>query len=1404
MKRSKILRHSTLATLAFYYVGLVASMATVGMLAPAPAEARVNPLLIITRQIHKPNMLVVLDTSGSLTGVPGGAFDDSKEVGVDCDDGVNCRGGDAIGSCIATGKSCVSDGQCQTTSCGIDRAPCALDSDCVPEPGSCTQSTCDSNNSNCTNASCVIDSDCPAATTGNCATNGVSCNPKKKCTSALKCSYGSSTCSSTSTACPAYMVCKDNSGNLTSQQCSVDSDCPLKTTGSCNIGTSTSCTSAGNCGKICPDKVTACTKDTDCGVCSKGSTSSGGYCAINSNCTKSGAVCNITTNACSTANNKCNFPPLSCTVAQASNPCIDTNACVGPANKCTPGPKNACLPGSAGDLCHVTAAAPGTSRMCHAALTICTKDSDCPTGDTCGPATSRIVIAKRVLADIVSNNSKLVNFGFMTFFQKKYFPYFSLAGATPQTETVFISRSRLLGKNCFDPTNGPASTCVISGVTYTLRPNPNSSYNLRGSGGSNIDNNWCGSFCAISGQGTGTYLGSYYTDTVQTGNSSSSVNVQASYLGKTTTISGTPYRYYDSIPNYYNPYGSSTAPPIGTADCSLNMCNASCGARWDTQLAPFLDTTDDPTKADLMTAAINDRLQPASYGGLIAYNGTPTGCALENSGAANVNASAFDYMKAVQSGDHLPCRQDYVLLITDGEANGPGDIACDSPLCATSDPKASGCPCKAVLAAEDMNKQGIKTFVVGFSGDVAIGAGKASNDNIAKAGGTDNGSDGVAPYAFNATGEADLITAIQGAIYAAVKGSYSTSPPAVSAGVQMTSSVTTGTYALDSRVDFPSWKGHLLAYDATSPGTNLVWDAAVQLANMDWKSRRVYTSDTSGNLVPVVVDGTGAITNKTTLQSLGLGATADEAELIARWMLGDPAQGNPAVLGAIVNSTPIDVGQPGADPNPGGQAFSTKYQSRPAITYVGSDDGMLHAFYTRDVTFNGVLHSGGSEAFAYVPPEMLPVVTNLYAQGGQLPDPSQHIFGLASSPKVKSICTANCNDASKAVWKTVLVMTDGFGGNEAFMLDVTDPTTATPFALLWHTANVNSKAIYNSTLGQTISVPGFFFNFTAAYNDNRLIFTSGYPTDPKSATQGRSIMSASAITGEVLTQSAITPVGGCNVTPEFTMLTDVAIAKDNGNGAKSSVLAAYAGDTWGSLWRFTPSAAPASVMALGCQEPLHYAPTVVQLDRDDFNAHPHEVYLVQATNSSLDSVTGGFAASQLIFKREIVNPSGVVVPDTTFGVSGTLKLTVGVDKAMCAITDAAGVNCLTPLPAAARPMGTPVAILKQDASGFVILSMWYVPDAVGCGKGTTYMLIHQLTAVTGAASSVALKQALKIADEPVASPIVVAGKIVVLSANGPVTLNASLNQSFVVGQASPNQGAVSGQPFKMLGWLESL
>ena len=218
--------------------------------------------------------------------------------------------------------------------------------------------------------------------------------------------------------------------------------------------------------------------------------------------------------------------------------------------------------------------------------------------------------------------------------------------------------------------------------------------------------------------------------------------------------------------------------------------------------------------------------------------------------------------------------------------------------------------------------------------------------------------------------------------------------------------------------------------------------------------------------------------------------------------MGDPAQGNPALLGAMVNATPIDVGQPGDSPLPGGHAFYTQYKARPRLTYVGADDGLLHAFWSLDQLVGNVTQKGGSEAFAFLPPEMLPVVTKLYAQGGQLPDPAKHVYGLASSAKVKNLCVSNCANQDTAIWKTELVMTDGFGGTETFALDITDPTSNPPFQILWTTATSGGKATYDAALGLTISVPAFYLNKTTGLDDYRLLFGSGYRVDTSSGGQG--------------------------------------------------------------------------------------------------------------------------------------------------------------------------------------------------------------------------------------------------------------------------------------------------------------
>ncbi len=1120
----------------------------------------------------------------------------------------------------------------------------------------------------------------------------------------------------------------------------------------------------------------------------------------NSDCKKDGFVddsvvdvCQIPLNSCSGNINYCELEYNKC-VYSAGNTCTEvTNSCKPVSNFCNIPVQNECMP-PLGDTCQVGLSAPGALKMCEKAQSLCNDDAGCPAGDVCGQPTSRTVIAKRTLAKIIGDNHQVLNLGLMTFRQSGYFPYFALTGTTPSTEKVYLSSTHL-GNTCYDDNSGPKAMCMYNGLEHKLMPGANSQYQVKTKGTTTLhDVAWCGDTCSIEGVGTGTYQGSYYLVTSSTGVVTGSQTTFASYEGKTTESGGHIYQYYDARPDYYN--GGPLAP-INVADCSANMCSASCGARWDTGLSAFIKPT--ATEAESSAAAVKmiDWMDKASYGGLITFGGTPSGCTLNNENSKTANTSAYHYMDQLKGTDVLPCRDNFVLFLTDGEANGPGDVGCAEAACAAADPEKAGCECRAVLAAWRMRRDlGVYTFVVGFSADVAVGAARLVNDNIAKAGGTDQGNDNQAPYAFVATNETQLLSALQSAIYDAVSGSYATSPATASAGTQLSNGVQSGKYALDSRVDFPTWQGHLLAYNVTVSPPTLEWDAAEELSQTDWKTRRLYVGTPDGNIIKVKIDSAGNVVNRETFFALGLGATPEEAEDILQFSLNAPDSGNPAVLGAIINSTPIDVGQPGDSVLPGGHQFFVTNKNRPNLTYVGSSDGMLHAFFTENTKVAGATHAAGSEAFAFMPHSMFTAVTRIYAQRGQASDPRRHVFGLANSPKVKNLCVQNCSNAELAVWKTLLVMNEGYGGSGMFVLDITNPVneigfSEPPVMPMWHSHNPGLFAEYDKSVGQTISVPGFYFNKTDAMDDHRLVFASGYRVNAASSTQGKRILSAAARSGEILHVQTVSTANSC--TQEFAMLADVATARNFEKSENGRLRAAYVGDTWGNLWRYD-AAKVSKVAGLGCDHPIHFATTVVQLDRDDPSNNAGQAYLVQVTNSALDNETYALPPSKLVIMKEVTDDVGVAMTDATFGKDGQQTLTAG-SADLCAVTSKGG-GCTTLLPAHARPTSTPLAILKRDGSGFVLLSMWYAQDLAACSKGTTYLNVHEVVGDT-----VTQLQGLKVADEPVTSPVVAGGRILVVGSDGVLDLAGEIEASFSTGISSPTAGVGAGF-YEDLAWTE--
>jgi hypothetical protein len=492
-------------------------------------------------------------------------------------------------------------------------------------------------------------------------------------------------------------------------------------------------------------------------------------------------------------------------------------------------------------------------------------------------------------------------------------------------------------------------------------------------------------------------------------------------------------------------------------------------------------------------------------------------------------------------------------------------------------------------------------------------------------------------------------------------------------------------------------------------------------------------------------------------------------------------------MGPPTLSTPIVVGQGSSNGLTGSAQYSKQTWKRPQLVYVGADDGMLHAFFAHagSKTWNSHTYVGGEEAFAFIPNDMLPVISKLYAQGGQhlATDKGKHIFGLASSPKVKDLCMGTgCATSDGSDWHTVLVMTEGPGGNKPFALDITNVISETAgltpdnLTLLWS----GTSTTWAQSLGETTSLPGFYLaGYSAGAADNRVLFASGYRTLPGSTydSQGLVLVNAGATSGTIKSTATVGTAGSCSQITH-TVMSDVGIARDYSSAATSqNLLAAYISDTWGNAYQYVPTASPALTKLYSliptCKHPLYFSPAVVQLDRapQADTSSKHFIYLVQVTNSNLDPATAlsdtidsmnGYPGSQLVVTKldgnvtppAIVtsyNPlsaTGQVVLSTDASTSSNricLQSTNGSTGELESFTNSAknaGQTCAdvggTDMPATARPVGTPLAVLRGDGLGFQVITSWYNWDPTvrhndcSSGKqfdfGTSYITVHEFGA----------------------------------------------------------------------------
>ncbi|MBW2460990.1 MAG: hypothetical protein JRH11_05045 [Deltaproteobacteria bacterium] len=487
------------------------------------------------------------------------------------------------------------------------------------------------------------------------------------------------------------------------------------------------------------------------------------------------------------------------------------------------------------------------------------------------------------------------------------------------------------------------------------------------------------------------------------------------------------------------------------------------------------------------------------------------------------------------AGDpYAGCRGHYAVLISDGYPNAdmrglpyqcdtPGyDCPYELPQDITADLcSASGGECTGEIDG---------MYVVGFN--VADPAASAELDAIAAAGGTGS--------AFYATDRASLVAALSAAFDAAAPGATSRTVPdfASSASVSSASAsyqFSTGFVVGDDSIDRP-WSGIIERNRFSCSGLTVVQETIDDAENDRFHivlnnrvtARNLYTvvptagnengwltNDADGDIPLGRVPGItlGAPTQQgldiAVLETSNGGGTvpytalnaADitDADGVLDWVYargGADADRIANRLGDVYHSSPQVVGAPTLDRSD--EAFNLfrrtgNVLARPTVVYVGSNDGILHAFAAESHDVDAVCADSreaatdcdhdaydssneieaGEELWGFVPPMVLERLKDAT---------TAHQWTVDATPMVKDVYYAREVGATPTAteYHTVLVAGLRNGGSGVFALDVTDPATQAsgssdgdhhfaPPKFLWQFTDANMGPTYgNPAIAQVL------------------------------------------------------------------------------------------------------------------------------------------------------------------------------------------------------------------------------------------------------------------------------------------------------------------------------------------------
>jgi type IV pilus assembly protein PilY1 len=351
------------------------------------------------------------------------------------------------------------------------------------------------------------------------------------------------------------------------------------------------------------------------------------------------------------------------------------------------------------------------------------------------------------------------------------------------------------------------------------------------------------------------------------------------------------------------------------------------------------------------------------------------------------------------------------------------------------------------------------------------------------------------------------------------------------------------------------------AYRAANPG---YFDATLLAGLSQWPP----LSDTSAN-----ADAFRANAPDDNLLSYLRGQHGHEYDRSSVTVINQFYRNRESVMGDALESQPAFMGAPiFSYPYPGYAEFLTAQASRAGTVYMGTNDGMMHAFNA----------DTGVERWAYIPSM---VVGNMWKLADkQYRD--KHTNYVNGSPVTTDVCTARCDQAYTAgspstspVWKTILVAGLNGGGRGYFALDITDP--ANP-ALMWEfTTSSGIGAVTDDDLGYTFGQPVVT---RLAGGTWVVLVTSGYDngTDSAATASGSFIANSPAGSGEgylyvlnAATGQKISKIStGAGSPSAPSGLAKIAGYNVESGGNKVSYV--YGGDLLGNLWRFDVNATTAA------------------------------------------------------------------------------------------------------------------------------------------------------------------------------------------------------------------------------------